>query len=166
MSDSICSCIFAFTSPENCISLRRLVWFRTGSKGNVWKQGEVTLSNKKPFRVLIEGIRGKSYTGDISLDDLYFQDGNCVGVCSSVLPTARINCGYFGITAAECITKRGCCYDTSIPYVPYCFFHPATCQSVNVAARVSCDSKTKITSQYTCKQKGKYLSISTIKKHT
>ena len=132
----------------------RLVWTLSGNQGNVWKQSEVTLTSQKYFRVQIEGVRGTSYTGDVSLDDLYFQEGNCVGVCSSVVPTARVNCGYFGITAAECITKRGCCYDTSIPYVPYCFFHPATCQSVPVAARTPCDPKTTITSQYYCKQKG------------
>ena len=130
------------------------MWTLKGNQGNVWTQGEVTLTSKRPFRVLIEGVRGSSYTGDISLDDMYFQDGNCVGVCSSVLPTARVNCGYFGIAAAECITKRGCCYDTSIRNVPYCFFHPATCDSVHVAARVPCDPTTTITYQYYCKQKG------------
>ena len=132
----------------------RLVWNLNGNQGNIWKQGEVTLSSKKAFRVQIEGVRGTSYTGDVSLDDLYFQDGNCVGVCSSVVPTARVNCGYFGISAAECITKRGCCYDTSILHVSYCFFHPATCQSVPVAARTACDPSISITSRYYCKQKG------------
>ena len=136
------------------VCLFRLVWTLSGNQGNVWKQGEVTLTSKKPFRVLIEGVRGSSYTGDVSLDDMYFQDGNCVGSCSSVLPTARVNCGYFGISASECITKRGCCYDTSNPHVPYCFFHPATCASVPVAARTACDPTTTIVNQYYCKQKG------------
>ena len=85
----------------------KLLWNLKSNQGNVWKQAEVTLTSKKPFRILIEGIRGSSYTGDIALDDMYVQDGNCVGTCSSVLPTVRVNCGYFGISAVECITKRG-----------------------------------------------------------
>lgn len=125
-----------------------------GNQGNIWKPGEVTLVSKKPFRVLIEGVRGRSYTGDISLDDMFFQDGNCVGTCSSVLPTARINCGYLGISAADCILKKGCCYDTSNPNVPSCYYHPATCDSIPVVARHDCVPGTKITSQYYCKQKG------------
>ena len=130
------------------------MWSLKGNQGNIWKQGEVTLTSQRPFRLLIEGVRGTSYTGDVSLDDMYFQDGNCVGVCSSVLATARIDCGYKGISAADCITKRGCCYDSSVRNVPSCFFHPSTCESVHVAARVPCDPSTTITSQYYCKQKG------------
>ncbi|KFP17795.1 Trefoil factor 2, partial [Egretta garzetta] len=32
----------------------------------------------------------------------------------------RQNCGYPGITAAECRTA-GCCFDSSVPGVPWCF---------------------------------------------
>lgn len=159
--------------------ISRLVWSLKGNQGNVWKQSEVTLVSKKPFQVLIEGTRAFSYTGDIALDDIFFQDGNCVGLCSSVLPTARVNCGYFGISAGgmhdltylfliieffyitnslfyslECITKRGCCYDSSVQNVPFCYFHPATCQSVHVVARHPCDPSTTITSRSICKNKG------------
>lgn len=132
---------------------KKLVWNLKGNQGNVWKQGDVTLASKKPFRIVIEGIRGKSYTGDVSLDDLYLQDGNCIGLCSSILPTVRVNCGYFGISPADCL-KRGCCYDSSVPFVPYCFWHPSTCQSVKPQARQHCVAGTVITSRYQCKQRG------------
>ncbi|XP_053561131.1 integumentary mucin C.1-like [Bombina bombina] len=39
----------------------------------------------------------------------------------SVDPHKRRNCGYSGISAAECHT-RNCCFDSSIPGVNWCFF--------------------------------------------
>ncbi|KAJ6667613.1 hypothetical protein lerEdw1_016734 [Lerista edwardsae] len=36
-------------------------------------------------------------------------------------PRARVNCGYPAISAQEC-HNRGCCYDSSIIGVIWCFF--------------------------------------------
>uniref|UniRef100_A0A8C6JBT6 Uncharacterized protein n=1 Tax=Melopsittacus undulatus TaxID=13146 RepID=A0A8C6JBT6_MELUD len=35
-------------------------------------------------------------------------------------PKERSNCGYPGITAEQC-RKAGCCFDSSVPGVPWCF---------------------------------------------
>lgn len=52
----------------------------TGSQGNFWKRGMVTLpTTGTSFTILVKGIRGVSYTGDIALDDFSF------GAC----PTSR-----------------------------------------------------------------------------
>ncbi|XP_072470984.1 trefoil factor 3 [Notamacropus eugenii] len=32
----------------------------------------------------------------------------------------RVDCGYPEVTAEQCI-NRGCCFDSSIPQVPWCF---------------------------------------------
>lgn len=90
------------------------------------------------FQVILEATRGSDYRGDISLDDLYVKDGNCVGLCSSVTPTARVRCGTYGITSGRCKVTYGCCYDDSIPNVPACFQHPASCLAVPVSARTAC----------------------------
>ncbi|KAM6140984.1 trefoil factor 1-like [Pterocles gutturalis] len=37
-----------------------------------------------------------------------------------LLPRERRNCGYPGISALEC-AKAGCCFNTSVPGVPWCF---------------------------------------------
>ncbi|NWV01495.1 TFF2 factor, partial [Upupa epops] len=37
-----------------------------------------------------------------------------------VAPMERKNCGYPGITAAAC-KKAGCCFDASVPDMPWCF---------------------------------------------
>ncbi|XP_043852592.1 trefoil factor 3-like [Dromiciops gliroides] len=38
----------------------------------------------------------------------------------AVPSSERINCGYPKITAEEC-NSRGCCFNSSIPEVPWCF---------------------------------------------
>lgn len=53
------------------------------------------------YRIIIEGVTGSSYTGDIAIDDIMFKDGYCVGLCSSVQPQQRANCGFPGITKVE-----------------------------------------------------------------
>ena len=90
--------------------------------------------------MILEATRGNGFRGDISLDDLYVKDGNCVGLCSSVKPTARVRCGGFGITAGTCRISYGCCYDDTIPNVPFCFQHPASCLAVPVNLRTQCGS--------------------------
>ncbi|XP_039224992.1 trefoil factor 3-like [Crotalus tigris] len=42
------------------------------------------------------------------------------GQCQ-VQPNARVNCGYPYISAQECY-NRGCCFDSSIAGVIWCFF--------------------------------------------
>ncbi|NWR00867.1 TFF2 factor, partial [Paradoxornis webbianus] len=37
-----------------------------------------------------------------------------------VVPKQRTNCGYPGISAAEC-KKIGCCFNASVPSVPWCY---------------------------------------------
>ncbi|XP_005489036.2 uncharacterized protein LOC102066856 [Zonotrichia albicollis] len=37
-----------------------------------------------------------------------------------VVPKERTNCGYPGISAAEC-KKIGCCFNASVPSVPWCY---------------------------------------------
>ena len=33
----------------------------------------------------------------------------------------RENCGYGGVTDRECVEKLGCCWDSSVRNVPWCF---------------------------------------------
>jgi len=41
-------------------------------------------------------------------------------VCDDIRPAARRNCGYGGITRQKCL-KKGCCWDTKVRGVPWCF---------------------------------------------
>uniref|UniRef100_A0A8C3WU49 Trefoil factor 1 n=1 Tax=Catagonus wagneri TaxID=51154 RepID=A0A8C3WU49_9CETA len=42
------------------------------------------------------------------------------GETCQVAPHARVNCGFSGITAEECKNK-GCCFDSQVIGVPWCF---------------------------------------------
>jgi len=52
----------------------------SGSQGNEWIEEKLVLSPKKMngrYQVVFEGVRGKSYQGDIAIDDISFKSGNC-----------------------------------------------------------------------------------------
>ena len=51
------------------------VWSMSGDKGSQWLRGEVQLSSSANFQVIIEGVVGTGYAGDISLDDISFTPG-------------------------------------------------------------------------------------------
>ena len=55
------------------------LWYSYGNQGNKWTSGKVNLFNhltaSKTSRVVISGIRGSDYTGDIAIDDIKFH--NC-----------------------------------------------------------------------------------------
>lgn len=52
-----------------------LVWSKSGNQGDVWLRGEAAISNAANFQVIVEGIRGTGFNGDISLDDISFTPG-------------------------------------------------------------------------------------------
>jgi len=41
--------------------------------------------------------------------------------CSGIVPDEREDCGYYGIGREECEDVRGCCFDETVPNVPWCF---------------------------------------------
>uniref|UniRef100_A0A8C5XSU4 Trefoil factor 1 n=1 Tax=Microcebus murinus TaxID=30608 RepID=A0A8C5XSU4_MICMU len=45
----------------------------------------------------------------------------------SMLPRERENCGFPGVTAAQC-ESRGCCFDDTVRGFPWCF-HPKAVES-------------------------------------
>ncbi|XP_069058706.1 putative gastrointestinal growth factor xP4 [Pleurodeles waltl] len=56
-------------------------------------------------------------------------------------PKLRVDCGYPGIIAEECVNK-GCCFDSSDPYSIWCFIplqlQEFQCQAQDPHARVNC----------------------------
>ena len=95
----------------------------------------MTVTSRTSYQIIFEGERGKDYQSDIAIDDILFDDGYCIGLCSSVNSQQRVDCGYVGITKATCVGLRRCCWDDSVPNVPYCFYHPSACKSVKPAMR-------------------------------
>ena len=56
---------------------RTLVWSHTGTLNRKWYQGSVLVFPRSHSRIIIEGTRGKSYKGDIAVDDIKIYSGAC-----------------------------------------------------------------------------------------
>ena len=106
-----------------------------------WFQTEIGLYSKTEFKISIEGIIPRGIFGLIAIDDINIKDGNCVGSCSSLLPTARVACGPSMVTAISCVRKYGCCFSNSDHNSISCYYHPSSCQSIAVPLRVQCGHK-------------------------
>jgi hypothetical protein len=59
-----------------------------------------------------------------------------VGVCFAhpgCDPSARVDCGYYGISEGQCTVDRECCWNEDEKDVPWCFYDDATtCFKYNV----------------------------------
>uniref|UniRef100_A0A663LWY4 MAM and LDL receptor class A domain containing 1 n=1 Tax=Athene cunicularia TaxID=194338 RepID=A0A663LWY4_ATHCN len=49
-----------------------LLWYKFGNQGNRWIRQTLYISSSKPFQILVKGIVGDGFTGDIGLDDMSF----------------------------------------------------------------------------------------------
>ena len=56
---------------------RTLLWKRTGSFARKWYETKRTIRSSKPWRIVFEGVVGKSYLGDIAVDDFFSISGVC-----------------------------------------------------------------------------------------
>ncbi|XP_035827614.1 MAM and LDL-receptor class A domain-containing protein 1-like [Aplysia californica] len=59
------------------------LWTRSGSQGNVWIKGSLSISRQSSYRLVIEAKKGTSYTGDIAIDDIMLVDGYCADATST-----------------------------------------------------------------------------------
>ncbi|XP_069502716.1 MAM and LDL-receptor class A domain-containing protein 1 [Ambystoma mexicanum] len=65
-----------------------LLWQAFGSKGNRWIRKTLSITSAQPFQILVKGIVGDDFTGDIAIDDLSFNNCNLYnGNAPSDLPT-------------------------------------------------------------------------------
>jgi len=58
--------------------LGKAVWQKQGNKGNVWFFGHFFIeSSMNNLKLVVEGVVGNGFMGDIALDDFSFNDGSC-----------------------------------------------------------------------------------------
>ncbi|XP_071956926.1 MAM and LDL-receptor class A domain-containing protein 2-like [Antedon mediterranea] len=69
-------------------SLPSPTWSKTGAQGDIWLEGQVTISTSSSYLIVIEGIRGSNFYGDIAIDDLLLLDGTCPPIVATLAPTA------------------------------------------------------------------------------
>ncbi|XP_066300034.1 MAM and LDL-receptor class A domain-containing protein 1-like [Branchiostoma lanceolatum] len=73
---------------------------RTGTQGDRWIQGEVEVNTTSPYQVVMEGIRGTGFRGDIALDDITMTTGPCTSGT-----TYGINCDFEDSTICGYVQK-------------------------------------------------------------
>ncbi|KAL2082443.1 hypothetical protein ACEWY4_022261 [Coilia grayii] len=53
------------------------VWTLTGNQGDRWRQAKVSIHPTASFQVAFEGVRGPGIEGDIAIDDVILEEGEC-----------------------------------------------------------------------------------------
>lgn len=53
------------------------VWSLSGNQGNHWKQARVNIQPSSAFQMVVEGVRGAGIEGDIAIDDISIEEGEC-----------------------------------------------------------------------------------------
>ncbi|XP_022097777.1 MAM and LDL-receptor class A domain-containing protein 2-like [Acanthaster planci] len=65
---------------KSTLSSEAVIWFLSGQQSTNstdWKYGQVGVTDSNPFQVMFEGVVGKSFAGDIAIDDVLFLPGLC-----------------------------------------------------------------------------------------
>ncbi|XP_051502933.1 MAM domain-containing glycosylphosphatidylinositol anchor protein 2-like [Myxocyprinus asiaticus] len=53
------------------------VWTLSGNQGDRWRQARVNIHPTSSFQIVLEGIRGAGIEGDIAIDDVTIEEGEC-----------------------------------------------------------------------------------------
>ncbi|XP_029705261.1 MAM domain-containing glycosylphosphatidylinositol anchor protein 2 isoform X2 [Takifugu rubripes] len=67
----------AFLKQKGQTSSEGPVWSLNGNQGDHWKQAKVSIHPTSSFQVVLEGIRGPGIEGDIAIDDVTLEEGEC-----------------------------------------------------------------------------------------
>ena len=80
------------------------VWSRYGTHGDRWINALIPMSNKSPYMIIFEAVRGSSYAGDIAIDDISLSKGQCTPSVScdfeSPFPALQL-CGWKNLKAGD-----------------------------------------------------------------
>ncbi|XP_072170528.1 thyroid hormone-induced protein B-like [Diadema setosum] len=92
-----------------------LIFSLYGDRGNTWYEAQINIDNyTQPFYITIEGVHGRSYTGDIAIDDIVLSQGSCQQEVTDLFTTADANNDpttppYNGSSNFDCDFEYGTC---------------------------------------------------------
>ncbi|KAL4613096.1 MAM domain-containing glycosylphosphatidylinositol anchor protein 2 isoform X3 [Arapaima gigas] len=83
----------AYLRQKSQTMLESPIWTLSGNQGDRWRQAKVNIHPTSSFQMVLEGIRGPGIEGDIAIDDVTIEEGECGdpppnNLRSSVIPTA------------------------------------------------------------------------------
>jgi len=64
--------------------LGQAVWSKTGTQGDRWLYAQIETGSFTNTQVVFEALKGRSYQGDIALDDITITNGPCPAPSMSV----------------------------------------------------------------------------------
>lgn len=99
-----------------------LLWTRNGSQPDQWIRAAVDLSSTSRFKVVIEGIVGKSFHGDIAIDDVSFTP-SCRVAQFATLPAMLTTAGPCGAGKRQCDNGQCVKYNTFCDFKFDCTDH-------------------------------------------
>jgi hypothetical protein len=110
--------------------LERQIFNRTREIGDFWERGDIRIIETNPFQIIIEGVTGQSFMGDIGIDDISFTDG-CILDNTITIPT---------IVTQTTVTTVGVCggvgFQCPVNNVLQCVTNDKKCNFIN-----DCDDK-------------------------
>ncbi|KAM8967148.1 MAM and LDL-receptor class A domain-containing protein 1 [Pelodytes ibericus] len=130
-------CKLAFWSYMNGATVRTLqvliksgnltheLWSQCGRQGPQWRRAEIFLGTLSSFQIVLRALRGVSYVGDVTVDDISFED--CAPM---VIPDKDCTTDEFMCSNKYCIPKDNLCdfvndcgdNSDENPYICYSFF--------------------------------------------
>uniref|UniRef100_A0A3Q2U0Z7 MAM domain containing glycosylphosphatidylinositol anchor 2 n=1 Tax=Fundulus heteroclitus TaxID=8078 RepID=A0A3Q2U0Z7_FUNHE len=78
----------AFLKQKGQVTLEAPVWSLSGNQGDRWKQAKVSIHPTTSFQIVLEGIRGPGIEGDIAIDDITLEEGECRDPPANALSTS------------------------------------------------------------------------------
>ena len=116
------------------------IFSRTGNEGDQWVRVIVPLNEGNDFQILIEAVKGRSYTSDIAVDDISLTTG-CSLSSNTILPTVSVP-----ITSpsspSPCGSQFSCDAGKYIPQSSVCDFVPDCNDGSDEAQCGTCDFET------------------------
>lgn len=98
------------------------IWTLRGNQGDQWLQGIAYLPTcASEFNIIVEGVRGTSFTGDIALDDFRFDS------CYDTPPLANATCAATGTNPTQFLCRSRHC----IPRENICDYEPDCCDGTD-----------------------------------
>ncbi|MBN3298834.1 MDGA2 protein, partial [Amia calva] len=67
----------AYLRVKGQTTLENPIWTLSGTQGPRWRQAKVNINPTSSFQMIFEGIRGDGIEGDIAIDDVTIEEGEC-----------------------------------------------------------------------------------------
>ncbi|CAK8696661.1 unnamed protein product [Clavelina lepadiformis] len=114
------------------------LWYQGEDQGDQWLYAAIDVDDDYPYQIILEGVRGEGFRGDIAVDDISISDGLCESCCGDNF----FRCGnnYCIPSSARCNQHNDCGDGSDESFCKGCgsvHFSPVTSPSFGNSAPLS-----------------------------